>query len=162
MTIGFANIIEQLERQKTAIETAIAALRDIEGTAPTTAARVKTAATKSEVPTGKRKKFSASSRRKMALAQKARWAKLKGEIEPAATPEAPKAKRKLSEAGRAAIVAATKKRWAAKRAAEKAAVAKTAAPKKVAVKKAAKKVGPVKKAVVKKAAPAPEISQAAG
>jgi hypothetical protein len=57
----------------------------------------------------------------MALAQKQRWAKIKGESEkpaPALAP-APKAKRKLSAAGRAAIVAATKKRWAAVKAAKK-------------------------------------------
>jgi hypothetical protein len=52
----------------------------------------------------------------------------------------PKVKRKLSAAGRAAIIAATKKMWAAKRAAAKAATKKTApARKKAAVKKAAAK-----------------------
>jgi hypothetical protein len=76
------------------------------------------AATTPEAPTGTRKKFSAASRRKMAMAQKARWAKIiKGESEPSAPakPEAAKPKRKLSKAGRAAIVAALKKRWAAKK-----------------------------------------------
>ncbi|SPE36934.1 hypothetical protein SBA3_2530006 [Candidatus Sulfopaludibacter sp. SbA3] len=56
-----------------------------------------------------------------------------------------KPKRKLSEAGRANIVAALKKRWAAQKAAAK--KAGPAAAKKVAVKKAAKKKGgPAKKA----------------
>jgi hypothetical protein len=79
-----------------------------------------------EVTRRKRKKVSAAARRKMALAQKARWAKIKGESEPAAPAkkEAPKKKRKLSAAGRAAIIAATKKMWAAKKAAAKAAVKK--------------------------------------
>lgn len=74
-----------------------------------------------EATIGKRKKFSAASRRKMALAQKARWAKIKGESEPAvpATPKAKKAKRKLSAEGRANIVKALKKRWAAKKKAAK-------------------------------------------
>jgi hypothetical protein len=77
------------------------------------------AAARPEAATGKRKKFSAASRRKMALAQKARWAKIKGDSKPSvpATPEAAKPKRKLSKAGRANIVAALKKRWAAKKAA---------------------------------------------
>jgi len=67
-----------------------------------------------EASTRKRKKFTAAARRKMALAQKARWAKIKGASDrpaPAATPEPSKPKRKLSAAGRAAIIAATKKRW---------------------------------------------------
>jgi hypothetical protein len=55
----------------------------------------------------------------MAAAQKARWAKIKAEAEPAsslaaAKPE--KQKRKLSAAGRKAISEATKRRWALKRA----------------------------------------------
>src|SRR6266567_9315282 len=44
-----------------------------------------------EVPTGKRKKFSAAARRKMAMAQKARWAKIKGTepAQPVTTAEVP-------------------------------------------------------------------------
>ena len=49
----------------------------------------------------------------------------------------PKPKRRLSEAGRKAIVAATKNRWALKRA--KAAKTQQAAPKEAAVKKAVAK-----------------------
>ena len=69
--------------------------------------------------TGKpRKKRSAAVRRRMALAQRARYAKLKQSAEPAqAVAEKPK-KRKLSAAGRRAIIAATKKRWAAVKAAK--------------------------------------------
>src|SRR5712691_1914618 len=63
-----------------------------------------------------RKKRSAAVRRKMALAQRARYAKLKQSSEP---PQAAKPKkRKLSAAGKAAIVAALKKRWAAVKAAK--------------------------------------------
>ena len=75
-----------------------------------------------------------------------------------ASPELSKPKRKLSAAGRKAIIAATKRRWALKRAeAAKSIPAKTAAPKKAAVKKvapakAAKKSVPVKKAAVQKPA----------
>jgi hypothetical protein len=61
----------------------------------------------------KRRTMSASARRRIAAAQRKRWAVLKkAEAAP------PKAKRKLSAAGRRAIIAATKKRWAAVRAAK--------------------------------------------
>lgn len=90
------------------------------------------AAATPEAPTRKRKKFSAASRRKMALAQRARWAKIRGDSEPApAKPEVAKPKRKLSRAGRAAIIAATKKRWALRRA--EGAKSKPALAKKAAV-----------------------------
>jgi hypothetical protein len=97
--------INGFESQKRRIDEQIAELRTMlpDGSPP--------AATPEATP-GKRKKFSAAARRKMALAQKARWAKIKGE-------QAPKPKRKLSAAGRKAIIAATKKMWAAKRAAAK-------------------------------------------
>ena len=68
----------------------------------------------------------------------------------AATPEAPKPKRKMSKEGLARIVAATKKRWAAVRAAK-------AQQEKAAAKKTAKK-----KAVKKTAAAAPAVAQVAG
>jgi hypothetical protein len=65
-------------------------------------------------PKGK-KKFSATSRARMAAAQKARWAKLNGKaIEPAK-----KGRRKMSAAAKAKISAAAKKRWAKVKAAGK-------------------------------------------
>jgi hypothetical protein len=103
------------EQKKRQIDEQIAELRAMlsGGSTPT--------ADTPEATPGKRKKRSAAVRRKMALAQKARWAKIKGESGKAASApaKAPKAKRKLSAAGRAAIVAATKKRWAAVKAAKK-------------------------------------------
>jgi hypothetical protein len=54
----------------------------------------------------------------MAAAQKKRWATVKGQTEEP-TQKTSKPKRKLSAAGRAAIVAASKKRWADKKAATK-------------------------------------------
>jgi hypothetical protein len=103
------------EQQKRDIDNQIAELRAMLSGGP-----VETAATPEAAP-GKRKKFSAAARRKMALAQKARWAKIKGESEkPAPAKVVAKTKRKLSAAGRKAISEATKKRWAAKRAAAKA------------------------------------------
>ena len=105
--------IDGYQFQKARIDAKIAELRSLLTGGPADPAVTP------EPPTRKRKEFSAAVRRKMALAQKARWAKIRGEAEPApARAEAPKPKRKLSRAGRAAIIAATKKRWAAVRAAK--------------------------------------------
>ena len=65
----------------------------------------------------RRRKMSAAGRRKIAAAQRARWAKAKGR-KSAAKP-VKKAKRKMSAAGRAKISAAAKKRWAKAKAAGK-------------------------------------------
>jgi hypothetical protein len=88
------------------------------------------AATSDEAGPVKRKRFSAASRRKMALAQKARWSKIKGESQSSAPApaEAPKAKHELSKQGRANIVAALKKRWATAKRAGTSATAKNTAP----------------------------------
>lgn len=61
-------------------------------------------------PTPGRRTFSAATKAKMAAAQKARWAKHKGET--AAPAAAPKQRRKISAQGRANIIAAVKARWA--------------------------------------------------
>jgi hypothetical protein len=130
--------IDGLEEKRRKLDEQIAELRGMLSGKPTNSESTAT----SESTPGKRKKFSAASRRKMALAQKARWAKIKGETE---TPEAvapAKKKRKMSAAGRKAISEATKKRWAAVRA------VKEKASKKAASKKDAKR-----KAAVKKSAP---------
>jgi hypothetical protein len=94
------------EVQKFAIEGKIAEIRLMldgdrsEPAAPSPATRTR------------RKKRSAAVRRKMALAQRARYAKLKQGSEPTQA-VAPKPKRKLSAAARKRIAAAQKKRWAA-------------------------------------------------
>jgi hypothetical protein len=102
----------------------------------------------------------------MKEAQQRRWAKIKGESQPPATaaiPEPSKPKRKLSAAGRAAIIAATKKRWRLAKAAKVQPVtAKKAAPKKVAAKRAATKSAPVKKAAKASAPPAVKAATEAG
>lgn len=132
MTDGIANIIDQLERQKSAIERALAALREVDGSSaratqstPQSGSGAKKAAGKTadtpEPGTGKRKKFSAAARKKMARAQQARWAKIKGEnaAPSVAASEPSKPKRKISPEGIKRIVAATKKRWRLQRAAAK-------------------------------------------
>lgn len=106
----------------------------------------------------KKRKISALARRRMALGQKARWAKIRGESEPPApaTPEAPEAqeapkpKRRISEEGMKRIIAATKRRWRL----AKAAKAQPATAKKTVVKKAAAKKAAAKKGAAKKGAPA--------
>jgi hypothetical protein len=92
------------QHQKTQIDEQIAELRAMlnDGPAPTAATP--------EAPAQKRRKMSAAARRKVSLAQKARWAKLRGES-PA---PAPKPKRKLSAAAKAKLVANLKKARAAK------------------------------------------------
>src|SRR5438128_6230 len=62
--------------------------------------------------------LSVAARKKIAAAQRKRWAAVRAQGKSAAAPK----KRKLSAAGRRAIIAATKKRWAAVR---KAAAKKT-------------------------------------
>jgi hypothetical protein len=152
MTDSFTGIIDRLERQKAAIDRALAALREVDS--PAAAPKAESAATPA-APTRKRRKFSAAARRKMALAQKSRWAKIKGETArpaPAAAPAKPQ--RRISPEGMKRIIAATKKRWRLQKAAAKSASAKKAAPKKAKP--------PSAKAVKKStAAPAPMVSQAA-
>jgi hypothetical protein len=55
--------------------------------------------------------FSTSARKRMSLAQKARWGKVKGDV--------PKPKRIISAAGRRRIAAAQRARWAKMRAGKK-------------------------------------------
>jgi len=116
--------IDGFEAQKAQIDIQIAELR-----AMLPGAAKPTVADAPAVPARKRKKFSAATRLRMKQAQQLRWARIKGEAEPAAPPappktEKPKAKRQISPEGIARIIAATKKRWAAKRAAEKASAKK--------------------------------------
>jgi hypothetical protein len=136
--------IAGLELQKTQIDSQIADLRSLlDGD------RTESTATPSEAGTRKRKKFSLASRRKMAAAQKARWAGInKAKPSQSDTSEASKPrrkfsaatrrkmaatqksepmqavtakpKRKMSATGRKAISEATKKRWAAVKSAQKA------------------------------------------
>lgn len=64
--------------------------------------------------------MSAEGRARIAAAQKARWAKVKGQkLAVSAKPELPAKKRKMSAAGRAAIIAAQKARWAKVKASKK-------------------------------------------
>jgi hypothetical protein len=112
-----------LEHQRSEIDEKMAELRrEIGGGREGLAAR-KSAAVDSAVPAPKRRTRSAAVRRRMAAAQRKRWAELK---KTHAEVAAPAKKRKISAAGRKRIIAATKKRWAefhAKKAAGKKSVA---------------------------------------
>jgi hypothetical protein len=95
------------EAQKVAIDGKIAEIRlQLDGGRPEPASS-------SEIRKP-RKKRSAAARRKMALAQKARWAKIQQVSAPQpASSATEKPRRAMSEAGRKRIAAAQKKRWAA-------------------------------------------------
>jgi hypothetical protein len=114
-----AAAIEGFEAQKTRLDARIAEIRQKLG------GTVSSEETAAEAPeTGrKRRKMSAAARKRIADAQKKRWAAVRkesGSTAPAAKSEAaPKAKRRLSAAGRKRIIEATKKRWALVRAAAK-------------------------------------------
>ena len=101
--------IEGFESQKRRIDAQIDELRELLKGDRTAS----TVTTESAPP---RRKMSAAARKRIAAAQKARWAKVRTEsgARQKSTP-----KRKLSPAGRKAISEAAKKRWAAKRGSNK-------------------------------------------
>jgi hypothetical protein len=104
------------EAQKQQIDSQIAELRGmLDGN------RTETAATTDAAP--RKRKFSPAAIARMRAAQKMRWAKIKGESEPAqpAATKPSKPKRKLSAAAKARLVANLKKARAAKAAKAKAA-----------------------------------------
>ncbi len=83
--------MEELEKELSAVL----------GTAPTAAA---------PAGPGRRPKISAAGKARIAAAQRARWAKLKGKAP--AKPAQPVIKRKFSAQARARLAAAAKARWA--------------------------------------------------
>ena len=104
--------IDGFNAQKLRIDAQIAELRAI-----LTGSSNGTAATLEAAPR-KRSKMSASARRRIAMAQKARWAKVRGETGSASPTQ--KKKRRISPEGLKRIIAATKKRWKLQKAAAKA------------------------------------------
>jgi hypothetical protein len=121
--------IDGFEAQKQRLDVQIAELRAILNGGPTSPTQESTA--------GKTKrKVSPEALKRMREGQQRRWAKVKGEL-PQAEAIAAKPKRKLSAAGKAAIVAALKKRWAAKKAAGTSEIKPAPVAKKAPRKKAA-------------------------
>ena len=123
--VGYQHQLDQISAK-------MAELRgQLKGEAPARAALPEAAPA---APAGGKRPLSPAARRRIALAQRKRWAEYHR------AKEAPAPKRNMSPAARERIAAATRKRWAEFRA------------KKAAALKAAAK--PAKKAAVKKAAPA--------
>jgi hypothetical protein len=107
LTDGLANIIAQLERQKTAIEKALTVLREVEGIEAPTAA---------ESPRTRR-----PVKNRRSEGQRKRWAAKKVSVSAPVVAASEKAapNRRLTPAGRKSLAESMKRRWAAKRAAGK-------------------------------------------
>lgn len=137
--------IEGFEAQKARIDSKIADLRAM---LPGASVEIAPAAMTEAAPHGKRRRFSHAALQRMREAQQRRWAKVRGESAPPVLVKPEPAKRKLSKAGRANIVAALKKRWAEKKAAAKKTVIKKAAVKMPAATAAKKKMSPARRAAL--------------
>ena len=123
--------IAGFEAQKRHIDSNIAGLRNM------LHARHAVAVAASSKP---ERKVSLASRRRMALAQKRRWAAIKGHLQANSAASPHRLEGRISEEGRKRIIAATKKRWALIRAQEakaNRAVAKNTAMKRAGIPKAA-------------------------
>jgi dsDNA-specific endonuclease/ATPase MutS2 len=104
--------IDGFEAQKQRIDERISELRQLMSGETSTPETI-------ETPGRKRRKMSAAGRKRIAEAQRKRWADSRKESGEAPQPvkAAKKGKRRLSPEGRKRIIEATKKRWAAVRAA---------------------------------------------
>jgi hypothetical protein len=105
---GLKSIIAQLERQRTAIERALAALREVDGVE-----------TPVPVPATQPATRKRASKNRRSEAQKARWAAKRAAVEPEAEGGMNEIGKKggMTEDGRRRLAEAMKKRWAVKRAA---------------------------------------------
>ena len=140
MTDQLASIIKSLEQQKTAIDRALSALREVDGIAASDTTASASIAKPASARKGKKR--SAAVRKRMKEAQLLRWAKIRGESGPSAPamPQLSKPKRRISPEGMKRIIAATKKRWRLQKAAAKSTPARNAG-KKAAAKKSAQTAG---------------------
>ena len=108
---NIAEMVKELQQERDRLNQAIAALAPLAGTNRTSFPRGESS--------GPRRTLSAAARRKVSLAQKARWAKLRSENSAKAKTGMNTGKRTMSAAGLARIRAANKARWAKWRAAQK-------------------------------------------
>ena len=106
--------IEGFEGQKTRLDAQIAELRQMLDGHRTETAGAPTAA-------ARKRKISAAARRRMAMGQKARWTKIRGESGLSIVPTSEPPKRKMSAARKAALLANLKKARVAKAAKKRAA-----------------------------------------
>jgi hypothetical protein len=107
---GLEAAIQELELQQRKLQEAIAKLRTLRGGTPTS------------TPSGGPRRMSAAARRKIAEAQRKRWAARRASANaPQSNSSAmkPAARKPLSPAARQRIAAAQKKRWAAVKARKK-------------------------------------------
>ncbi len=120
MANSLNEVIRKLEEQRAAIERALAALREVEGSGIETGSTAPAAAL---APRGRGKAkrkggMTAEGRRRLSEALKARWAAKKADsVLPAAAPAKAKRKGGMTAAGRKRLSEALKARWAAKKAA---------------------------------------------
>jgi hypothetical protein len=118
MTNGLKEVIKGLEQQKTAIERALAALREVDGTATESAPLAEAPARRGRP---KRKGgMTPEGRKRLSEALKKRWAVKRAGLQTRPQGKA-KAKKKggMTPEGRKRLSEALKKRWAVKRAAAK-------------------------------------------
>jgi hypothetical protein len=115
MTNGLKEVIKGLEKQKTAIERALAALREVDGA---TAESAPAAAAPARRGRPRRKGgMTPEGRKRLSEALKKRWAAKRAgsQVKPVAKTKAKK-KGGMTPEGRKRLSEALKKRWAAKRA----------------------------------------------
>jgi hypothetical protein len=118
MTNGLKEVIKGLEKQKTAIERALAALKEVDGTAVESAP---VAAVPARRGRAKRKGgMTPEGRKRLSEALKKRWAvkRAASQVKPQVKAKAKK-KGGMTPEGRKRLSEALKKRWAVKRAAAK-------------------------------------------
>jgi hypothetical protein len=118
MAEGFNGIIAQLERQKTAIDRALAALRDVDGTQEAATEATATTELASSAPATRKGGMTPEGRKRLSAALKKRWAAKKGaQSAPAAVPQkTPARKVSFTPEGRKRLAEAMRRRWAVKRA----------------------------------------------
>ena len=121
MTSGLKEVIKGLEKQKTAIERALAALKEVDGTVVESAPLAEAAAPARRGRPAKRKGgMTPEGRKRLSEALKKRWAvkRAASQVKPAVKAKAKK-KGGMTPEGRKRLSEALRKRWAVKRAAAK-------------------------------------------
>lgn len=110
MTDSLNKIIQQLERQKTAIERALTALREVEGI------EAAGPASSSSGPAERKGGMTPEGRKRLSAALKKRWAAAKKAAKATAGPQTAARKGGMTPEGRQRLAEAMKRRWAVKRA----------------------------------------------
>ena len=109
---NITEIVKELQQERDRLDQAIGALAPLAGMSKTSSVRGGAG--------GPRRTLSAAARRKVSLAQKARWAKLRAENSAKSQPNIVNpGKRTMSAAARRKIAAAQRARWAKLRAQQK-------------------------------------------